>query len=90
MKFFKSVDLKLKEIGFNKIREDQYGAEYEREDKEYNYIQKLSFYHKRSGRHLILSYEKQCNKDGYNNVVGLTGYETKLAIKKMKQLKMYS
>lgn len=90
MKLFKSIDEKLKDVGFIKIREDKYGAEYEREDKEYNYIQKLSFYHKRSGRHLILSYEKFCNKDGFNNVVGLTGYETKLAIKKMKELGLYS
>lgn len=90
MKLFKNIDEKLEIIGFKKIREDRYGAEYEREDKEFNYVQKLSFYHKRNGKHLILSYEKQCNKDGFNNVIGLTGYETKLALKKMKQLGMYS
>ena len=31
--------------------------------------------------------KKQCNKDGYNNVVGLTAYETKLALKKMKKIR---
>ena len=30
MRIFKSVDEKLKEIGFNKTREDKYGATYER------------------------------------------------------------
>ncbi len=86
MKLFKSVDEKLEEIGFIKKREDKYGAEYERENFDFKYVQKLSFYHKQNGKHLILSYEKQCNKDGYNNVVGLTAYETKLALKKMKKL----
>lgn len=88
MNLFKNTDKRLLKIGFVKIREDKYGAEYEREDKKYGYIQKLSFYHKESGKHLILSYEKECNSDNYNNVVGLTFYETKLALRKMKELKL--
>ena len=32
-KLFKSVDEKLEDIGFIKMREDKYGCEYEREDK---------------------------------------------------------
>jgi len=87
MRLFKSIDEKFEELGFIKTREDKYGADYEREITEYDYIQKLSFVHKQSGRHLMQSYEKECNKDGYNNVVGLSGYETKLALRKMKQLK---
>jgi hypothetical protein len=35
---FKSVDKKFNEIGFVKIKENQYGASYEREDKQHNFI----------------------------------------------------
>lgn len=63
------------------------GACYEREITEYDYIQCLEITHKASGKHLIQSYQKGVNKDGFNNVVGLTYEETKLAMKKYKQLK---
>lgn len=83
---FKKVDTKLKEIGFAKTKENEYGVSYERKDEKYNYIQVLDLLHKASGRHLIQSYQKDVNKDGFNNVVGLTAYETKLALKKMRQI----
>lgn len=57
------------------------GACYEREITEYDYIQCLEITHKASGKHLIQSYQKGVNKDGFNNVVGLTYEETKLAMK---------
>ena len=64
------------------------GACYEREITEYGYIQCLEIMHKANGKHLIQSYQKGgVNKDGFNNVVGLTYEETKLAMKKYKQLK---
>lgn len=83
---FKSVDKKFSDIGFTKIKEDKFGASYEREDKEHNFVQTLDLLHKASGKHLIQSSQKGINANGFNNMVGLTMYETKLALKKMRQM----
>lgn len=85
---FKSIDEKLKELGFVKEEpENKYGVCYKRRVPEFNYIQKLDILHKASGRHLIQSYQEGVNSDGFNNVVGLTYEETKFAMKKYRQLK---
>lgn len=91
MKLFKTVDRKLAEIGFTKEKEDKYGCVYKRKDKEYNFTQKVAIVHKKSGRHILQSYDPDLGDDeGIGNTcVGLTEYEMKLFIKKMKQLKMY-
>jgi hypothetical protein len=86
MKLFKSVDEKLSEIGFVKIKEDKHGASYERKDNTYGYVQCLDLGYKENSRHLIQSSQKDINKDGFNNMVGLSMYEAKLAVKKMKQM----
>lgn len=83
---FKSIDDKLKEVGFNKIEEDKNGASYEKNVPKYGYVHCLDILHKASGRHIIQSYQKDLNKEGFNNCVGLSLYETKLALKKAKQL----
>ena len=92
MKLFKTVDEKLAEIGFTKVEEDKHGCIYERKDKKYNFTQKVVIGHKKSGRHILQSYDSDLGDDeGIGNTcVGLTGYEMKLFIKKMKQLKMYA
>ena len=88
MKLFKSVDERLKDLGFIKAKNDsKYGAFYIREITELGYIQCLDILHKASGKHLIQSYQEGTNSDGFNNVVGLTYEETKLAMKKYRQLK---
>lgn len=86
MKLFKTVDEKLAEIGFVKEEEDKYGCVYKRKDKEYNFTQKVFI------GHILQSYDPDLGDDkGIGNTcVGLTGYEMKLFIKKMKQLKMYA
>lgn len=92
MKLFKTVDEKLAEIGFTKEKEDKYGCEYKRKDKKYNFTQKVDILHKKSGRHILQSYDPDLG-DGEgigNTCVGLTGYEMKLFLKKMKRMKMYS
>jgi hypothetical protein len=83
---FKNVDKKFSEIGFVKIKEDEFGATYERENEKFNFVQTLDLLHKQSGKHLIQSSEKGVNTDGFGNMVGLTMYETKLALKKMRQM----
>ena len=83
MRLFKTTDEKLAEIGFMRASENNYGVCYQRENKKYNYTHRLDILHKQSGKHLIQSYEEGTN----NNVVGLTYYETKLAMKKYRELK---
>lgn len=92
MKVFKSVDEKLKEIGFVKIEEDKYGVRYERKNSKYNFTQSVDILHKASGRHILQSYDKDLidEKKIGNTCVGLTGYEMKLFLKKMKQVGLYS
>lgn len=92
MKLFKTVDEKLAEIGFTKEQEDKYGCVYKRKDKKYNFTQKVVIEHKKSGRHILQSYNPDLGDDKRigNDCVGLTGYEMKLFLKKMKSTKMYS
>ena len=88
MKLFKTVDEKFAEIGFVKVKENEYGVTYERKIDKYNYTQTLALLHKASGRHLIQSYDADLmdEKKIGNTCVGLTMYEAKLCIKKMKQM----
>lgn len=92
MKLFKSVDEKLKEIGFVKIEEDKYGVRYERKNSKYNFTQSVDILHKSSGKHILQSYDPDLmdEKKVGNTCVGLTGYEMKLFLKKMKQIDLYS
>ena len=85
---FKTVDEKFKEIGFIKVGEDKYGTTYERKDEKYNYTQVLAILHKANGTHIVQSYDKDLMDSKFigNTCVGLTYYEMKLALKKMKQL----
>ena len=88
MKLFKTVDEKFAEIGFVKVEENEYGATYKRNVGKYNYTQTLALLHKASGKHLIHSYDDNLmdeQKIG-NTCVGLTMYEAKLCVKKMKQM----
>lgn len=80
------TDQKLGKLGFKKIRESEYGASYERYNKEYKYTQVLDILQKASGNHLVMSYQEDVNKDGFNNEVGLTYQEMKLIMKKYKEL----
>ena len=88
MKLFKSIDEKFAEIGFKKIREDEYGASYERYNEKYKYTQTLALLHKESGRHIVQSYDNELvdQKGIGSTCVGLSAYEMKLCIKKMKQM----
>lgn len=88
MKHFKSIDEKFAEIGFKKIREDKYGAEYERRNEKYGYTQSLALLHKQSGKHIVQSYDKGLmdEKKIGNTVVGLTMYEMRLCLKKMRKM----
>ena len=92
MKFFKTVDEKLNDIGFVKIEEDKYGVRYERKNSKYNFTQSVNILHKASGRHILQSYDNELmdQKKIGNTCVGLTGYEMELFLKKMKQIGLCS
>lgn len=92
MKLFKTVDEKLADIGFTKVSENKYGVEYKRKDNAHNFTQIVSILHKKSGRHILQSYEPDLTDEKKigNTCVGLTGYEMNLFLKKMKQLGLYS
>ncbi len=83
-----NIDKKFAKIGFIKVRENQYGATYERQNTEYGYTQVLAILHKACGRHIVASYDKELgDTEGIGHTcVGLTYYEMKLVLKKMKKL----
>lgn len=91
MKIFKNIDDKFEDIGFKKVEDNEYIVSYERDNRTYAYTQVLDICHKKSGRHIIQSYDKDLidTKGIGNTGVGLTYYETKLALKKMKQKKWH-
>lgn len=92
MKLFKNIDEKIAEIGFAKVEENEYGCTYSRKNEEYDYTQEVHIGHKKSGKHILQSYDPDLHdgKNIGNTCVGLTGYEMSLFIKKMKQIGMYS
>lgn len=91
MKIFKNIDDKFEDIGFKKVKDNEHIVSYERDNRPYAYTQVLDICHKKSGRHIIQSYDKDLidTKGIGNTGVGLTYYETKLALKKMKQKKWH-
>lgn len=86
MKLFKSVDEKLSEIDFEKFYESDSGADYEKYVEALNFTHKVSIVRKGNGKHLLCSYDPDRGYIG----IGLTGYEMKLFLKKMKQMGLYS
>lgn len=84
IKLFKNVDEKLADIGFKKIKENKYLCEYDKENHEFGYIQKVVISYKKSGQYILQSYDpKLFDDEGIGNTcVGLTRYEMKLFLKK--------
>lgn len=84
----KLADKRLSKLGFKKIKENEYGAFYERYIDEFKYTQVLHIASKESGYHIITSYDKDLfDKNFIGNVgVGLTLYEAKVALRKAKEL----
>lgn len=85
IKLFKTVDDKFAKLGFVKTHESDLVVCYERMDSKFAYVWCLELCHKQTGKHLISSFQKGTNRDGFNNSVGLPMYEAKLCLKKMKQ-----
>lgn len=88
MRLFKTVDERFAEIGFVKVEENKYGVIYERRIDKHDYTQTLNLLHKANGKHIIQSYDGNLmDEKGIGNTgVGLTIYEAKLCIKKMREI----
>ena len=73
---------------------DKHGAQSERYNLKYQscFGRRVDIWHKASGRHILQSYDRDLmdEKKIGNTNVGLTGYEMKLFLKKMKKLGLYS
>lgn len=87
MKLFKNIDEKLEDIGLVNVRDDEYIVSYERINALLGYTQTIDILHKKSGRHIVQSYDRNLfdNKKIGNTCVGMTYQELKLIAKKMKQ-----
>ena len=81
------IDKKFEKLGFAKILENKFGVEYNKYIEEFDYNHVIMILHKKSGEHIIQSYQRQLNSDGFNNCIGMTFKETKLAAKKFKEMK---
>lgn len=79
------IDKKLLKLGFVKKEENKYVVTFERFEKNFGFVHKVDIIQKQSKKHLIFSYVKNgINRDC---VVGLTYVETKLFMKKFRQMK---
>lgn len=87
MKLFKSVDEKLRDIGFVKESEGKYHVAYVRKNHAPDYTHCLDILHKSNGQSIIQSYDRDLMDDKCigNACVGLTYDEAKLVMRKMRQ-----
>ena len=80
------IDNKLLKLKWIKVMDSDRSVIYERYDEDFDFTHVIEIEHKANGNHIVLSYQKDCNKDNYNNTVGLTFKEMKLLNKKIKKL----
>lgn len=64
IKLFKNVDEKLVDIGFTKVRDDEYGVDYERTVDKYEFVHKVSIVRKTSGRPIYKAHFKKYDGNG--------------------------
>lgn len=89
MRPFKTVDEKFADIGFIKIKDNLYGMMYERKLEDSDFTQVLHLARTATGSYVVLSYDKYLFDYKYvgNTCIGLTPYEMKLCLKKIKTRK---
>jgi len=87
MKLFKTVDEKFKDLGWNKVKENEnYYVIYEKYNKQFKYTHAIEICHKANGLHIVQSYQKDSPIKDFDYMIGLPVKEMKLCIKKMKKL----
>ena len=89
MTLFRIADKRLPEIGFIKVEESETMTIFRRVNKKLGYTQYLDLIRGGDGQHIALSYDRGLrNRRDHigNNADGLTMYEMKLCIRKMREL----
>lgn len=79
----KWVDGRFRKIGFIKHSDTDLCVIYEKWIVDYEYIHVIEISHRKNISNLIISYQKDVNKDGFNNAIGLSKKQVMLAILKM-------
>lgn len=87
MKIFKTLDQKIKDLGFTLVANNKSAIRYERYNEKNKYIQVVELHYKKNGNHILESYDPCLfdEKGIGNTCIGLTYKETKLFLKKMKE-----
>lgn len=87
MKWFKTLEQKISDLGFIKEEETKLGVTYIRYNHQFKYTQVVELGHKSdpNKKWLLHSYQQGVNSEGFNNNVGLTAKEVKLFYKKGKK-----
>lgn len=80
------ADRKISKLGFTKVQENKYGARYERYNTTYEYTQAVALVRKKSGNHILQSYDVESSDTKGSYCVGLTYEELKWFTRKMKEL----
>lgn len=83
----KSVDKQFEDLGFVKVSENDSFCAYRRFNVKYSYNQRLDIIKKKTGKHIIQSYEEEPNSDDFSNVVGLEEKEASLAVRKLREMR---
>lgn len=83
----KSVENKIKKLGFKITNKDKLIVQFKRENKQFNYIHGVDIVHKKSGKHIIQSFQNDSPISEFDYMVGLTFEETELFLKYAKKLK---
>ena len=89
MILFKVADKRLAEIGFIKVEENETMTMFRRVNKKLGYTQHLALIRGENGQHIALSYDRGLrNRRDHvgDNADGLTMYEMKLCVRKMREL----
>ena len=89
MILFRIADKKLAEIGFIKVEENETMTMFRRVNKKLGYTQHLALIRDEDGQHIALSYDRglRNRRDRVgDNADGLTVYEMKLCVRKMREL----
>jgi len=87
--FFKSVNQKIKELGFEKNYESDLVVQFQRKDKQFDFIHGVDIVHKQTGNHIIQSYQKDSPCEKFDYMVGITFDECKLFLKYAKKIKKW-
>jgi hypothetical protein len=82
IKIFKSIENKIKDLGFELVYKSNLVLQFERENKQFKYIQGVELIRKTNRIPIIQSYQKD-----NDTMVGLTIVECKLFLKLIKKLK---